>query len=631
MGARDDAPQARSETVMNLPRRADIPGPSERLARSWMRATLTLSTLALVLSVAFTGAAEGGTNSTSPSPTPLSASSMTSSPPSPPSPGRCMDACASGAPDCGSRAAELRALVEELAKEWKARLDDFQAQFAAARADYARGSHSDDEWKAFLDHWHEEGQALHQEAEKAARELAQEHGLAECFESMGTASVPVPDFTEPAQASQTPMDPGLREIQDRCAARAREAMKHDASSASYSYATGYGNGYPPSSYATATSPPRPSAATAAGTSTGPRPGPAAPAALEEIRHACDADVRSYMERQHAEAAKEGFGSFQVEPSGDGLIHVDGRCIDLTGHPASQTMTDVKVNGKVFIDRLAADGLLAQFRMEATKDGGAIQVFDASGRHVLGVHDDCRSVLRVESSDAIPAFTIDLPDDFVVEKTEHGVAFHAGERRGELVLDDGTVQVGAGNVLHVVGKATFFAFGGDAAIDEAAAQKKVAAEVKVAKDGKSQDISYTGDLDVHDLQVAAGGFSAKVDSADGSCKTVVFHAETGLVSSADVRVSVKETDVAAGPLTVEKAASLEAVLDPCGHGRDTVTYWVVEDQDGLQVLVSFPHFSEKLVTIESGGRSSPFGALPGAASSLAVAAVALLAVGLRRRR
>ncbi len=80
-------------------------------------------------------------------------------------------------------------------------------------------------------------------------------------------------------------------------------------------------------------------------------------------------------------------------------------------------------------------------------------------------------------------------------------------------------------------------------------------------------------------------------------------------------------------TIQQASGLRDILDPSDDG-DEAEYWIVEDEAGLHVMVSIPHWSVHSVALEAD--SSGAVGSPGPATPLMLAGLALVAVMVRRR-
>jgi hypothetical protein len=164
---------------------------------------------------------------------------------------------------------------------------------------------------------------------------------------------------------------------------------------------------------------------------------------------------------------------------------------------------------------------------------------------------------------------------------------------------------------------------------------VGAEVRVIAVGTelAVDAAAIGDLEV-DVQGEAGRITATIDSPAGEGKTVSLQIERELFATAElsVRIDAIADDGAESAMAAREADSLDDVLDPADDG-EAAEYWIVYDKNGFQVLVSFPHFSTKKVTIEPAASQveeiAPRG-IPSPALLLLLAPLGLAAWVARRR-
>ncbi|HEX9816260.1 MAG TPA: MYXO-CTERM sorting domain-containing protein, partial [Candidatus Thermoplasmatota archaeon] len=67
------------------------------------------------------------------------------------------------------------------------------------------------------------------------------------------------------------------------------------------------------------------------------------------------------------------------------------------------------------------------------------------------------------------------------------------------------------------------------------------------------------------------------------------------------------------------------------GPEGFEFWIVQDRQGTQVLLSFAHFSEKRVSVEAASVGNVIvPGFDGVTAALAVAVATLAFVGIRRR-
>lgn len=548
---------------------------------------------------------------------------------------------------CDGRDEQFWQALEELRARWEPKLGDFNQRFDEARKAFASESHSDEEWKLFSQQWFEEGKALFDGMSADARSLMEANGVLDCFEVMashgGISAGPVPAYGATTSRSEapyaktgkhepTPLDREAEAIWRECEARVKAIVDDWHGSHDNTTSPNPSNASSPTPYSH-------------------KDWREFPKELEhklwEVKRECEERVHAlYKKNYHddAESHKDSFGSFTMlwDPE-TGRIKVHGKHLSMTGIPEAQLMTEITVQGALVIDSLAACGLLAEFRPEQTSQGTAIQVFDSTGKHVLSVHDNPRGVINLRATDEIVCLTLDLADDLKLEDLGEKITFSGTGVEGAVLLHGGDVEVGDGNVLKIAGAATFLV-ANEGVTDEplganykkAILDKKLGAEVVISGEGDEVEGDSTpyGDLEVDlDDDAKKGEIKARVESASGTGKTVNFKVAKGTLPEGDVEVLVLAVneDGTRSEICLREADDLDDVLDPLNDG-DCSEYWVVLDKYGLQVLVSFAHFSEKEVTIRSLGASEN-GLIPGfeTVAGLAAVGVVLIGVGLRRRK
>lgn len=670
----------RGTSNINLPRSTNMAGGAESGVRTSPPMRRTLSLLALV-ALTFAGlsglAVAQETGASAGSAAAVEATPEKSPEAVEPTPSKAPEPTRENLPDdCRDRAEEFKSILHKEQERMHADERAFREAFDAAREEMSKREATQEERQAFHEKWYEAAKLRHEEHRKALAAAMESAGLGRCFERFySDKPEPLPpEPVKPVPASQAhPMDEGARKIMERCEAKARALWsswdKSHRDPAPAQPREAYPAEYPqkPAAYHEGTPAPR-----ADGASTsyeGPiadesqvrgEPTQAAPyetrpdgahsmseykespehremkAKMEALHRACEKELREYFQNQNSD---ERFGSCSMFSKEDGLIHVECKHIRLLGIPEEQTMTQIHVRDTLYVDRLYAKGFLATFEPQQTKEGSAIQVFDASKHRVLSIHDSPKGIINLAASDDVAAFVLDLADNLKVERYEEGLRFSDGKHRGAIVLHGGSLEVSDGNVVLVTGKATFFvgepsqedAKLGEA-YPEAIAKKRVGAEIALAKGGKTDTVTIGDGFDVRDLVIEGAKFTAKVDSEDGKCKTVVFKLESGLLGNALKDLDVKVTDVSteggATAMQVQMASDLEDVLDPCDDGAEMVEYWSVSDANGLQVLVSIPHFSEKHIEVSSAGAGS---LVPGFETPFLIAGLGLVMIVASRRR
>lgn len=532
---------------------------------------------------------------------------------------RCGEPYAKIDEECHRKLDAVRPELEALMQRWGERHRQFQNEFETDRQALLEGNHSKEDWVAFSQKWESRARELHESMKQDLLEFLAARGLKECAEKMdGFGQGPVPAYSESRSVSyskaygsapEPALGPEAQRIQEECEAKMKALMVE------YQARMMSGD-------------------------------PSVRDEMERKSKAIAEECEAKMRAQHGGESGEGsFGSFQMSWDPEkGVILVDGKHLDMVGIPEAQLMTQITIDEQLFIDALGADGFLARFNPEQTEEGTAIQVYDSAGKRILSVHDNPRGLINLASSEEIPSFTLDLADHLTLDSNQDGIRFSDGQREGLVLIHHGSVQVGAGNVLKIEGAATFLLRGATDADEKlgepyakALEAKNIGAEVAVAPDAKNKDKIATdtapiGLLEVQVTKEAKGRISANIDSPDGVGKTVVLKLDKALLTSSKLKVRVVAVaeDRTESPVEVREAEDLADVVNPHDDG-EAIEYWIVEDTQGVQVLVSFPHFSERKVTVESVGSSALGPAIPGFEGMAALLGVcAAILVGLRRR-
>jgi hypothetical protein len=384
----------------------------------------------------------------------------------------------------------------------------------------------------------------------------------------------------------------------------------------------------------------------------PRMDPAKMQQMSEIWRECEKRIREIFEKERMdrreqapdEGFREGFGSLEMYfDEASGLMIVKGNFVSLKGNPESQIMQDLTCDGPKYLDQLFANGLLADFRPEQTAEGTALRIYDSSKLAVIAIHDNPRCVINVSPSAEIPAVTLDLADHLDLEKNAAGdLRFTDGDVDGIILLHGGEAEVGDGNKVVLSGRATFLVKNQDSGserlgerYDQALEQKKIGAEIKIDFDGGlASDSTPLGDMETN-VTGQKNKVTIVLDSEGGVGKTVSLEFARDVFETDDLAIEVVGVD-ANGTETVLNAVesdSLSDVLEPADDGADGVEYWIVEDKNGFHVLVSFAHFSEKRVTIQSAEepKVTKDSLIPGFEAPLLLAVAGIVvAYGIRRR-
>ncbi len=180
-----------------------------------------------------------------------------------------------------------------------------------------------------------------------------------------------------------------------------------------------------------------------------------------------------------------------------------------------------------------------------------------------------------------------------------------------------------------------------AVKDAADRRKVGAEVALTRAAGQtgvQIFSYdnvTVKVDGTDhVASKASPLSIRLSSNLTEGRTFSFTVNKSLLPAADAdRLVLRYFDVHADGQTevlFQKASSLADVLNPADDNGQP-EYWVVQDANGVQVLISVPHWSTHIVTLGGLDAIVQPTVLVGLVAGLAASALAAVALFIPRRR
>lgn len=384
----------------------------------------------------------------------------------------------------------------------------------------------------------------------------------------------------------------------------------------------------------------------------------------EWRRWCREEARADAQRERCRQALEDFG--------DDLGR--DRRVTFRVDAANRTLLDYAIDGKVVLAAIALDP--GSDNLTVQRAGSTLRLGDADSELVL--HDDPSGLVRFKGADG--SVTVRLAPGAAA-----GVAADGSVAR--VTFADGSVgHLRLGNATWIDGEtvlaAGFFAFllppgqeprpgsasdaGADDDGDGAAAaevqeklgraitRSRVGAEISVkapapaaastlAAEESTVDVLAYDDVEVEvnvpsEAATPDAPIRVKVSAELDEGRTIVLKLDRSVLESAkpgalvlryyDLYSQPDGTEVQTEVLFAE-AAGLEDVLDPSDDSGQP-EYWVVEDANGLQVLVSVPHWSAHAVTIGSILASNP-SVLAGILVGLAGSAVAAAAMLWPRRR
>lgn len=329
--------------------------------------------------------------------------------------------------------------------------------------------------------------------------------------------------------------------------------------------------------------------------------------------------------------------------------------------ANATLLDYSIAGLLALERLQLD--LDDGNLSIERSGATLHVRDGDAE--LRLHDIPTGLIRFKGDDG--NVTLQFPADAAIERGEQGARIaYAGGREGFLVadnatwVDNSTVQLNGFFAFHVPARgapaqAPAAAIEAEERKDEARENGRIGAEISLkprpaqasgaalALDDSVEILAYD-DVDVVvDLPEQASEnapLRVVVSSELDEGRTIVLNVDEALLASTDpadlvlryfdvynrTDGSVYETEV-----VFASASSLQDVLEPMDDGGQP-EFWVVEDANGVQVLVSVPHWSAHAITVAS--IATAFTA-PNVAVGIVAGAAASLVMGvllfLPRRR
>ncbi len=304
-------------------------------------------------------------------------------------------------------------------------------------------------------------------------------------------------------------------------------------------------------------------------------------------------------------------------------------ISFRSDPINATLLDYRIGDLLALDAIHLD--LQGENLTLQRSGSTLFVRD--GEAELRLHDEPNGLIRFKGEGNV---TLVFADNVTIEPAANGArATYPGGREGHLLADNATWL--ANDTVALTG---FFAFHVPVAqplrehpdgarsdeeedaeeakgrVQEAIARRSVGAEVTLrapaqrgAATAAAQDVEILAYDDVEvqvDLPASATPDSPMrviVSSDLGEGRTIILNVDEALLASSDpadlvvryfdLRDDGSETEVVFGLA----AGGLQDILDPADDGGQP-EYWVVQDANGLQVLISVPHWSAHAITVAS---------------------------------
>ncbi|MFO1533069.1 MAG: hypothetical protein ABR562_05125 [Thermoplasmatota archaeon] len=385
-----------------------------------------------------------------------------------------------------------------------------------------------------------------------------------------------------------------------------------------------------------------------------QPGEGDPEAIQPCLDAAgdDAKARNKCYKEYCEPRMDACKAFCRDHPAARLCgpHPKGDERHIAFDPAADGLANLTVNGHL---------VLASVRLEATEASESSHTDHTltmtAGDNRLELHDDASGFLRFEGPDA--TVTLTFPPGVTHKATEGPKA--SGARidypGGGVALleaatmawtDDRTVAVTGFMSFHVAPGQFNPAGAGDPELRDKlqgalAKGDRVGAEIRVNRGHDSEVFAY-GRVNVtlrsppdrptrdHPLQITLSS-----DLPEG--RAFVLHINRSVLDVAEGKVVLRYFDLPDGPngtarteVVFHRATDLDDILDPTDDAGQP-EYYIVRDQDGLQVMVTVPHWSAHMIELSSLADLVQPSVLVGIAAGAAGMAVAAVALFVPRRR
>ncbi len=311
------------------------------------------------------------------------------------------------------------------------------------------------------------------------------------------------------------------------------------------------------------------------------------------------------------------------------VRTGAKHIDFSLDRAGRELVNYTVGDTLVFASIAYGDAAEEFKFR--HDGARIRFQSDDAR--LEIHDSATGEFWFRSDDN--GLTLMLPPGVTATPTTNGHLLDYGTRGGRIA---GNYSID-GQTITAHDSFRFFSpvknGPSTQAVDDAKAAGKLGAEAKVSGLG-SEVIAYD-DVEVNITTPARINASTPlrvVVSAElEEGRTIIIDVDPALMTGPDLELRYfdvlddgNETEV-----VFRMASSLADVLDPSDDGGQP-EYWVVEDEDGIHVMASVPHWSTHAIELASVGQFlvQP-SVLIGAAAGVMGVMVASLAMFWPRRQ
>lgn len=385
---------------------------------------------------------------------------------------------------------------------------------------------------------------------------------------------------------------------------------------------------------------------------GPGPGEDQPSGKESCLRAAGSDealrdgCREYC-LQHPRECQQFCQDHPAVPACNLKPRGDERHI--TFEPAPDGFANLTVNGRL---------ILVSVRMDAadaiTSEHGDRRLLVQAGDNLLELHDDASGFVRFQGPDA--TVTLVFPAGIVHnERGPGGIGPDA-----KITYLDGTLAFLNAEAVewlddHTLVASGFLGFhlapgqgmkpGPHGEMLEMKLREKgdkVGAEIRFGKGEGPQVLAYD-QLDVQtrmpkDRPTAGDPLRIVLDSELDSGRTVVLHINKTMIDTDENGLLVRYFDLPAGANATEtrtevlfkRASSIDDVLDPSDDNGQP-EYWIVKDANGLQVLVSVPHWSAHMIELSALTAIVQPSVLIGIVAGVSASIIAAVVLFMPRRR
>ncbi|MBI4393246.1 MAG: hypothetical protein HY556_05545 [Euryarchaeota archaeon] len=345
-------------------------------------------------------------------------------------------------------------------------------------------------------------------------------------------------------------------------------------------------------------------------------------------------------------AHERLGNFEITmDESTGTVEVTGKFVSLKGDQATELISEYSVGGQLFLDGVSTTAVFSDFGTDTDPDGVSMKI--AGEGFSYNIHDNPTGLWKFRSTDGVQ-FKVDFADYLAITDKDGTIALTDGTTTAKFIVRGGEYKL-EGDVLTFEGEGLFLLKAKREALDkvansatdelDAAVEKgTLGGEVTIVKKDDSSRVDETLEYEDITLTVEAPkadkGVSVRVSSVEETGKVIVLNVDKSIVEGANA--VVKLFDVTTGAETevkITKASSLTALLAASGTESQ---YWIVTDEDGVQVLVYVGHFSEKRIEVQSAeagtqDEAKPKSPIPGFEPLAFIGAAALVAIASRRSK